>query len=110
MYANFEFYAPTRVIFGRGTEMEAGRLLKGQGQEKVEVTFTVTGFDYDNEAALGSDAGGSQDGSVVDQGNIKASSTDQGQPVIVFVVVIIVVVILAAAVIIGVAVHRKRQS
>lgn len=96
---------------GRAEDADNGyRLLKGQGQEKVEVTFTVTGFDYDNEAALGSDAGGSQDGSVVDQGNIKASSTDHGKPVIVFVVVIIVVVILAAAVIIGVAVHRKRQS
>ena len=28
---NFEFYAPTRVVFGRGTEARTGRLLKELG-------------------------------------------------------------------------------
>lgn len=96
---------------GRAEDADNGyRLLKGQGQEKVEVTFTVTGFDYDNEAALGNDAGGDASGTVVDQGNTSPASAAQKNHVMVFVIVIIAVVILGAAVIIGVAVRKKRQS
>lgn len=32
---NFEFYAPTRVVFGRGTEKQAGKLLREYGAKKV---------------------------------------------------------------------------
>ena len=39
MYANFEFYTPTRVVFGRDTEREAGRLVKAQGAQKVLIHF-----------------------------------------------------------------------
>lgn len=36
---NFEFYAPTKVIFGKGTEMQVGKLVKEQGAKKVLVHF-----------------------------------------------------------------------
>ena len=39
MYANFEFYTPTKVVFGRDTEREAGRLVKAQGAQKVLIHF-----------------------------------------------------------------------
>ena len=32
---NFEFYAPTRVVFGKDTEQQAGRLIKEYGAKKV---------------------------------------------------------------------------
>lgn len=32
---NFEFYAPTKVIFGKNTEKDAGRLIKESGGNKV---------------------------------------------------------------------------
>lgn len=32
---NFEYYAPTRVVFGKDTEKETGRLVKEQGCRKV---------------------------------------------------------------------------
>ncbi len=36
---NFEFYNPTKVIFGRGREMEAGKEIKALGGHKVLVHF-----------------------------------------------------------------------
>lgn len=36
---NFEFYNPTKVIFGRGTEMKAGKEIKALGGHKVLVHF-----------------------------------------------------------------------
>ena len=36
---NFEYYAPTKVVFGRGTENEAGKLVKEQGGNRVLVHF-----------------------------------------------------------------------
>ncbi len=39
---NFEFYNPTKVIFGRGTEAEAGREIKALGGHKVLVHFGGT--------------------------------------------------------------------
>ncbi len=36
---NFEFYAPTRVIFGKGTETRAGELVKEYGGKRVLVHF-----------------------------------------------------------------------
>ena len=32
---NFEYYTPTRVIFGKDTEKETGRLIREQGCRKV---------------------------------------------------------------------------
>ena len=32
---NFEYYTPTRVVFGKDTEKETGRLVKEQGCQKV---------------------------------------------------------------------------
>ena len=32
---NFEYYTPTRVIFGKDTEKEVGRLVREQGCRKV---------------------------------------------------------------------------
>lgn len=36
---NFEFYAPTRVIFGRDTEMRTGELVKAYGGTKVLIHY-----------------------------------------------------------------------
>lgn len=36
---NFEYYAPTKVVFGRGTENEVGKLVKEQGGSRVLVHF-----------------------------------------------------------------------
>ena len=36
---NFEYYAPTRVVFGEDTEKEAGRLAKEYGATKVFVVY-----------------------------------------------------------------------
>ena len=38
---NFEFYAPTRVVFGRGTEARTGRLLKEFGAATGENAAVV---------------------------------------------------------------------
>lgn len=35
----FEYFAPTKVVFGKGTELEVGRLVKEQGGTKVLVHF-----------------------------------------------------------------------
>lgn len=36
---NFEYYAPTRVVFGKNTESEAGRLIKEQNCRKVLIHY-----------------------------------------------------------------------
>ncbi len=36
---NFEFYTPTKVVFGKGTEMQVGALVKAQNCKKVLVHF-----------------------------------------------------------------------
>lgn len=36
---NFEFYAPTQIVFGKGTEDQIGRLVKEQGCKKVLVHY-----------------------------------------------------------------------
>lgn len=36
---NFEFYTPTKVVFGKGTEMQVGSLVKAQNCKKVLVHF-----------------------------------------------------------------------
>ena len=36
---NFDYYAPTKVVFGKDTEKETGRLVKEQGASSVLVHF-----------------------------------------------------------------------
>lgn len=36
---NFEYYAPTKVVFGKGTEMKAGELVKKYGATKVLIHY-----------------------------------------------------------------------
>lgn len=36
---NFEFYAPTRMIFGKDTHKQVGKLVKEYGFKKVFVHF-----------------------------------------------------------------------
>lgn len=36
---NFNYYAPTKVVFGRGTEKEVGNLVKAQGCKKVLIHY-----------------------------------------------------------------------
>ena len=36
---NFDYYAPTKVVFGKGTEDQAGDLVREQGATKVLVHY-----------------------------------------------------------------------
>ncbi|MBQ6322476.1 MAG: iron-containing alcohol dehydrogenase [Lachnospiraceae bacterium] len=36
---NFQYYAPTKVVFGKGTEAETGKLIKEQGATKVLIHY-----------------------------------------------------------------------
>ena len=36
---NFEFYAPTRMIFGKDTHLQVGKIIKEYGFKKVLVHF-----------------------------------------------------------------------
>ena len=36
---NFDYYAPTKVVFGKGTENQVGELVKEQGCSKVLVHY-----------------------------------------------------------------------
>lgn len=36
---NFQYFAPTKVVFGRGTESQAGELVKEQGATKVLIHY-----------------------------------------------------------------------
>lgn len=39
MYQNFEYYAPTKVLFGKNTEMQVGRLIREQNCSKVLIHY-----------------------------------------------------------------------
>ena len=39
---NFEYYTPTKVVFGKGAETETGKLVKAQGCRKVLVHYGST--------------------------------------------------------------------
>ncbi len=39
MANNFEFYAPTRVIFGKGTEGRVGALAKEYGAKNILIVY-----------------------------------------------------------------------
>ena len=39
MANNFEYYSPTRVVFGRGTEQQAGKLIKEYGGSRVLIVY-----------------------------------------------------------------------
>ncbi len=39
MYSNFEFYAPTKIIFGRDAEQKAGEMVKAVGASKVLIHY-----------------------------------------------------------------------
>ena len=36
---NFEFYAPTRMIFGKDTHLKVGKLIREYGFKKVLIRF-----------------------------------------------------------------------
>lgn len=36
---NFEYYAPTQVVFGKDTELQTGKLVKEYGASKVLVHY-----------------------------------------------------------------------
>lgn len=38
---NFTFYSPTKFVFGKGTEAEAGKLVKAFGGSKVLIHFRL---------------------------------------------------------------------
>lgn len=39
MYQNFEYYTPTKVVFGKNTESQAGELVKAQNCKKVLIHY-----------------------------------------------------------------------
>ena len=39
MASNFEFYSPTRVIFGKGTEQRVGALVREYGGTRVLIVY-----------------------------------------------------------------------
>lgn len=39
MANNFEYYSPTRVIFGKGTEQQVGKLIKEYGGNRVLIVY-----------------------------------------------------------------------
>ena len=39
MYSNFEFYAPTKIVFGKGAEENAGRMVKAFGGTRVLIHY-----------------------------------------------------------------------
>ena len=39
MMENFQYYAPTKVVFGKGTENKAGQLVKEQNCRKVLIHY-----------------------------------------------------------------------
>ena len=39
MYSNFEYYTPTKVIFGKGAEMQAGEQIARTGAKKVLIHY-----------------------------------------------------------------------
>lgn len=92
---------------GSGETAENGwKLLQGAGDENVSVTFTVSGFAYDNENAkapaedtASSDAGSDQSGKTTSE------SKDGGMTVPIVIGGVVVVVIIAAVVI-----SRKRSK
>lgn len=52
---NFTFYSPTKFVFGKGTETEAGKLVKAFGGSKVLIHYgggsdgSISGFVTLNE-------------------------------------------------------------
>ena len=39
MENNFEFYSPTRVVFGRETEQQVGKLVREYGGSRVLIVY-----------------------------------------------------------------------
>ena len=39
MYSNFEFYAPTKIVFGKGAEENAGKMVKAFGGTRVLIHY-----------------------------------------------------------------------
>ena len=88
-------------------------LLKGTTDESVEITFTVSGFNYDNpdaveatpeptQAADSSSVSGSTSGSETDS---ETDSDSSGVPVVPIVIVVVVVVAIG-----GVMVFRSKKK
>ena len=36
---NFSYYTPTRVVFGKGAELQTGELIKAQGAKKALIHY-----------------------------------------------------------------------
>ena len=47
MASNFEFYSPTRVIFGKGTEQRVGALVREYGGTRVLIVYGGIKLDWD---------------------------------------------------------------
>ena len=39
MYLDFQYYTPTKVVFGKGAEAQVGELVKAQGCQKVLIHY-----------------------------------------------------------------------
>lgn len=91
-------------------------LLMGSGSESVSITFTVSGFAYDNEEAQGDDASAEtteNDAATADEGassevsaGTEANTTSSSTTTVIIVIACVVVVVVIA----GVVVTKKKKS
>lgn len=93
---------------GLSESAESGyELLKGTADESVEVTFTVSGFNYDNPDAVEATPEPTQaaDSSASASSSDSASESGSSAPVVPIVIAVVVV----AAVVVGVVVKSKKK-
>ena len=94
---------------GLSESAESGyELLTGTGDENIEVTFTVSGFNYDNPDAVEATPEPTQaaDSSATSSSSSSSSDSDSKAPVVPIVIAVVVV----AAVVVGVVVKSKKNN
>ena len=90
--------------------MESGwKLLQGTGDENVEITFTVSGFDYDNPDAVAADETSSSENQPSSgetensSGETENSSDNSSVPVFPIAAAVIILIVIS-----GVIIVRKK--
>lgn len=108
---------------GRPETAESGYdLLNGSGEENVSITFTVTGFDYDNEMTQSADTGSGEDaesqdvsdtqdaGGTDQAAGAESTAADENTPAVAMTVVILAIVAVAAIAVCFVLGKRRKKS
>lgn len=85
---------------GLSESAESGwKLLQGTGDESVEITFTVSGFDYDNPDAVATDEAPSSD-TQTSSGEADNSSDNSSAPVLPIVTAVIILIAIGGVIIV----------